>query len=193
MAKKTSVVTPERFKKGFAYKDWLAQIKVNQDRFERWYTEFQLKPEDARFFKQAVSKAGGPAKVLAIGEDWCPDVYRGMPIIAKIAEASGMELKVFPRDLNLDIADEFLNKGEFRSIPTLVFYTKDHRYIAHWIERPASASKEQAEIAAAVNKEFADKPDPEKAAERRKRLEPRFTAWQQESVRELRELISKHI
>jgi hypothetical protein len=48
-----------------------------------------------------------------------------------------MELRVFPRDDNLDIMSEVpLNRGESQSIPTLVFYTSDHRYIAHWIERP---------------------------------------------------------
>ena len=84
--------------------------------------------------------------MLIIGEDWCPDVYRGMPVMARIAEASGMEIRVFPRDSHLDIMNEFLNKGEYLSIPVAVFYTRDHQYIGHWIERPKAANQEQAQI-----------------------------------------------
>ncbi|MFN8556358.1 MAG: thioredoxin family protein [Dehalococcoidia bacterium] len=53
-----------------------------------------------------------------------------------------MELRVFPRDQHLDIMNEFLKDGEFQSIPTLVFYTKDLRYIGHWIERAKKANDE---------------------------------------------------
>ncbi|MGH2588322.1 MAG: thioredoxin family protein, partial [Dehalococcoidia bacterium] len=81
-------------------------------------------------------------KMLVLGEDWCPDVYRGMPVLARIAEASGIEMRVFPRDENLDIMNEFLKDGEYQSIPTAVFYTKDQRYILHWIERPKQADEE---------------------------------------------------
>ncbi len=66
--------------------------------------------------------------------------------MARIAEAAGIELRVFPRDDNLDIMNEFLNHGESQSIPTFVFYTSDHRYIAHWIERPVKANAEMGEV-----------------------------------------------
>ena len=38
MAEQTSVVTLERFATGFTYGDYIAQIKVNHDKFEE-YTE----------------------------------------------------------------------------------------------------------------------------------------------------------
>ena len=56
-------------------------------------------------------------KALVIGEDWCPDVWRGLPVIAKVAEQTGMELRIFFRDQNKDIMSEFLNQGEFESNP----------------------------------------------------------------------------
>ena len=145
MAEKTTVVTAERFAQGLTYSDYLAQIKVNQDRFSM-YDETAAEAvtdEDAGFFKSAVEK--GCARVLVIGEDWCPDVYRGMPVIGRIAEVSGMDMRVFARDEHLDIADEFLNRGEFRSIPTLVFYNADQEYLCHWIERPESVTQEMAD------------------------------------------------
>ena len=38
MAEQTSVVTPERYGQGFTYPDYIAQINVNKDMFEK-YTE----------------------------------------------------------------------------------------------------------------------------------------------------------
>ena len=128
MTEKTTVVNAERFSQGFAYPDYLAQIKVNQDRFARYYDTASdaVTDEDTSFFKKAVES--GCSRVLVLGEDWCPDVYRGMPVIGRIAEVSGMDMRVFPRDEHLDIADEFLNRGEYRSIPVFVFYNADQEY-----------------------------------------------------------------
>ena len=188
MDEKTSVVTPERFSSGFTYKDYIAQIKVNSDRFEHYYQTVEVSQDDADFFKKAVE--AGVTKMLVLGEDWCPDVFRGMPVTARISEASGMELRVFPRDENLDIMNEFLKDGEFQSIPTVVLYDKDHSYLGHWIERPAKANEERAQIEAEVKQEMSGASDEEIRAETRERTAARYPAWQQESVKEIRQLIS---
>ena len=137
-----SVVTPERFASGLTYEQYINQIERNKDRFQMNYEGTTISEEDAAALRALVAKPNGPAKMLVLGEDWCPDVYRGLPVLAKIAEAAGMEIRIFPRDQHLDIMNEFLNQGEHQSIPTAVFYTKDHTYIAHWIERPKRANEE---------------------------------------------------
>ncbi|HET9476235.1 MAG TPA: thioredoxin family protein [Dehalococcoidia bacterium] len=137
-----SVVTPQRFESGLSYEEFLDQTKVNRDRFDMNYEGTTISDEDVAALRALAAKENGPAKMLVIGEDWCPDVYRGLPVLAKIAEAAGFEFRAFPRDQNLDIMNEFLKDGEFQSIPTAVFYTKDHRYIYHFIERPAKANEE---------------------------------------------------
>ncbi|MBI2170815.1 MAG: thioredoxin family protein [Chloroflexi bacterium] len=187
---KTSVVTPQRFASGLSYKEYIAQITVNADRFEQYYATGKPAPEDAEYFKKAMKHPNGPAKMLALAEDWCPDVYRGLPVVARLAEATGLELRVFPRDKHLDIMAEFLNQGQFQSVPTVVFYTKDDRYIGHWIERPAFANKDRAEIDAQVRKELPNADDQAIRAEVRTRTTARYPLWQQESVKEIRELIA---
>lgn len=137
-----SVVTPERFDSGLTYEQYLNQIEKNKARFEENYERTEVASEQAYRLKALASKPGGPKKMLVLGEDWCPDVYRGLPVLARIAEAAGLEMRVFPRDQHLDIMNEFLNQGEFQSIPTAVFYTGDHRYIAHFSERPRKANDE---------------------------------------------------
>ena len=139
MASETSVVTPERFQQGMGYSTYIGQIKVNKARFDGFYDNFKVTPEDTSALKNLVAKPNGPAKMLVLGEDWCGDVIRGMPVLARICEAAGIEMSIFPRDDNHDIMNEFLKNGEWMSIPVAVFYTANHEYICHWIERPASA------------------------------------------------------
>ena len=187
-----SVVTAERFAGGMSWEQYLEHIKRNREKFEYNYAETALTDDDVEAFRSLVTRPDGPAKVLALGEDWCPDVFRGLPVMIRIAEAAGMELRIFPRDDNLDIMNEFLSGAEHQSIPTFVFYTRDHRYIAHWIERPAKANAELGEIP----KLFADldrEKDREKMRERYDEFQrgPVWASWRDETVRELRELLQE--
>ncbi len=190
---KESVVTAQRFAGGMTWQQYLEHIKRNREKFEYNYDETVLADEDVEAFRSLAARPDGPAKVLALGEDWCPDVFRGLPVMVRIAEAAGMELRIFPRDDNLDIMEEFLKAGEHQSIPTLVFYTRDHRYIAHWIERPARASAELGEIP----KLFEGLDREKDREEMRRRYDefqrgPVWASWRDETVRELLELLQQH-
>lgn len=183
-----SVVTPERFASGMTWQQYLERIKRNREKFEYNYEETILSYGDVEAFRSLATKADGPAKVLALAEDWCPDVFRGLPVMVRIAEAAALELRIFPRDENLDIVNEFLNRGEYRSIPTFVFYTRDHRYIAHWIERPAKANSEMGQVMALLQGKH--------SAEVQARYNefqrgPVWASWRRETVRELRELLEE--
>ncbi len=192
MTEQTSVVTRERFASGFTYGDYIAQIKVNHDKFEEYAETSKdiLSSNDITFFKKAAE--AGTAKMLVVGEDWCPDVYRGLPVFARIADAAGIELRVFPRDENLDIADEFLNRGEFRSIPTVIFYNAEDDYLCHWIERPVIGYQEGEQFVEEARKEL---PEGTEEAEVRKLARPRLTerypAWQKATVEEMRSMLAK--
>jgi hypothetical protein len=195
---KESVVTLDRFDRALSYADYLAGVAVNRDQFEHNYHTVRLTDDDVAFFKAAAARPSGPAKILAIAEAWCPDVFRGLPVFARIAEVSGMALKVVARDENPDIMDEFLLNGTARAIPVAVFYTRDHRYIDHWIERPAVAHAEIARVRAEFS---AAHPTVDvktaTGAERQAlisffdaRLPQHYVAWQVETIREIRELLA---
>ncbi len=143
---KESVVTRERFDSGLNYDAWMKHIQRNIPKFEFNYSATSVPPATAGALQALAQKDGGPARVLVLGEDWCPDVFRGLPVIQRMAEAAGWELRAFPRDDNADIMSEFLKGGEHQSIPAVVFYTKDHQYLTHWIERPAKADAEMGEV-----------------------------------------------
>lgn len=183
-----SVVTPERFASGMTWEQYLNHIKRNREKFENNYRETVLTSEDVEAFRRLVALPHGPAKVLALGEDWCPDVFRGLPVMARIAEAAGMDLRIFPRDENLDIMNEFLKDGQYQSIPTFVFYTRDLRYIAHWIERPARANAEMDQLTRLFQGRSREEARPLYEEFQRG---PVWAGWRQETVRELRELLEE--
>jgi Thioredoxin len=198
----TTVVTPARFEQGLHYADFLAQATVNRDKFEQYYQDSPLSAEDISFFKKAAALPNGPAKILALAEAWCGDVYRETPTVARIAEATGADLRVFLRDENPDIMDEFLsNNGKSRAIPVFVFYTKETRYITHFTERSAGA---HAELAAAIDSvrsqlnlpqgtTFATVPEASKQAFLKEviaSIAPRFPDWRKESIKEMRALLA---
>jgi hypothetical protein len=177
-AQKESVVTPERLAQGIDYKQWMEQIDRNQDKFEENYAGIQPNGEDVAAIKALMSKASGPATCLALGEAWCPDVFRGLPVIAKLCEETGLELKIFFRDQNLDIMNEFLYKGEFQSIPTLIFYTKDHNQLGVWHERAQKARDERGLMEEITSKMR----DTEISAEERQKYMSDYAAFQQGPV-----------
>ncbi len=188
-----SVVTPERFESGLTWQQYFADKVVrNREKFQYNYDETHIGDDDAQALKALAALTNGPAKVLVLGEDWCPDVFRGLPVIVRIAEAAGIELRVFPRDDNLDIMKEFLNQGEHQSIPTVVFYTRDHRYIAHWIERPAKANAELGQI-----QDLFTGLDREKDRDKMRDLYDEFqtgpvwASWREATVREILALLEE--
>jgi hypothetical protein len=202
MLEATTVVTPARFEQGLRYADFLAQITVNRDKFELGYKESPLSAEDISFFRRAAALPNGPARILALAEAWCGDVYRELPTVARIAEETGMELRIFLRDENPDIMDEFLsNGGKSRAIPVFVFYTRETRYITHFTERSAGAHAELASVIDEVKSQlnlpsettFATVPEAKKQEFLREmiaRITPRFSDWRKESIKEMRALLS---
>ncbi len=193
MAKETSVVTPERFASGFTYRDYIAQIKVNKDQFEKYYATGELSADDIKFFRKAAQTRNGIGRMLVLGEDWCPDVFRGMPVMARIAEAASIEMRIFPGDQNLDVMNEFLNQGKFMSLPVSVFYTKDLKHICHWIERPASANQERVKIEEDAKKEMPNASEPEVRTVIRERTQARYPAWQKETIGEMRQMLAEKL
>src|SRR5205814_308203 len=125
-----------------SFAEWQANIENRQEEFQKHYDEYQPNADDLAAIKKMVQERG--VKAMLIGENWCPDVWRGLPVIARMAEGTGMTVRYFFRDQNKDIMSEFLNQGEFESIPTVVFYDGKHNYLYHFIERPQAALDDMA-------------------------------------------------
>ena len=53
-----------------------------------------------------------------------------------------IELRVFLRDKNADLMDQYLNQGMFRSIPVFAFFDENMNEVARLLERPPKITEE---------------------------------------------------
>lgn len=188
---KDSVVTPERFAQGIpSFQGWMDAITQQQETFQRHYNEWEPTQADVDAIKALVEQHG--VKALLLGEDWCPDVWRGLPVLARLSELTGMEVRFFMRDQNKDIMSEFLKDGEFESIPTIVFYDRDHNYLGHWIERSDFANSEMPILRDIMAGKERD--TPEWAEARKVYLDKQWSlaeGWRDSQVSEIRSLLEE--
>ena len=144
MAQEKIPIDAQRFATGMTWKDYLAQMGDTKARTEENYNKASLTAEEKQFF----SGLNQVKHVLMMAENWCGDVHRNSPMIARIVESMpGTELRVFLRDQNPDLTDCFLNNG-YRSIPIVAFFDKDWNEIGRWIERPSAATQKMYAIRA---------------------------------------------
>jgi len=115
-------ITRERFAEGLTYEAFKAQMTRNRERFESNEQTVELSSDDLAFF----SRLAQPLHVLVLAEDWCGDVVANLPILGRLAAESGkLDIRVFLRDQNLDLIDQYLNQGKHRSIPVFAFFDDD--------------------------------------------------------------------
>ena len=131
-------VTREQFESGLTYEAYKAQMTRNRERLEANERGVVLEPDDLASFQRLPR----PLNVLALAEDWCGDVITNLPVLGRIAADSGkLNLRVFLRDQNADLMDQYLNRGQFRSIPVFVFFDDDFNEIGRFVERPDSVTE----------------------------------------------------
>ncbi|MGH6689671.1 MAG: thioredoxin family protein [Gammaproteobacteria bacterium] len=128
-------VTKERFAEGLTLAQYLDQMGMNRGRFVQALDAATVRPEDTRVLERL-----GPArKLLVITEDWCGTSLAYFPPLAKLVEdRPDIEMRIFLRDENPDVMDQFLKRGLYRSIPVFAFFDEHMNELARFIEqRPA--------------------------------------------------------
>ena len=193
-------VTREQFDAGMTYDAYKAQMTRNREQVEQNEKDVELKSEDV----QALRGLPKPVNVMALAEDWCGDVVANLPVLGKLAQESGgkLNVRIHLRDQEpgSKIMDQYLNKGEFKSIPTFVFLDGDFNELGVWIERPDSVTKlreEKRQALYAAHPEWGDpsKPIAELPEDIRTQVQQASAALRNETkpfanaevVRELRE------
>ena len=176
-------MTPERFARGMTFDDYvkligspdnLAREGFDIRRFSMvrprvdWsgylrerYERARLTDEQVAAIRWLAAQSGGPAKILVLSEDWSSDCRRDVPYLARLAEAGGLELRIFVRDSermllkglpdlaaggNADLVVAYANEKNgqrFASVPVAVFFTQDFAELYRYVEYPAVYRKER--------------------------------------------------
>ncbi len=132
------MVTKERFMQGMTFQQYLDQMGTNKEKFIEFLKEIKIRPED----REAIRKLGKKLNALVITEDWCGDALYNVPVLAKLVEGNpNVEMRVFLRDKNPDLMDQYLNQGIYRSIPVFAFFDENMNEVARFIERPPKVTE----------------------------------------------------
>jgi len=125
------------WERGLLYKDYRRTVRRNGKTFDEVFREPTREAEDLAFLRQLP-----PLRVLAIGEDWCPDVYHTLPTWVRIAdELPGWQLRIFSRDAHPDLMRFFLWRKDAQRIPVYAFYDDEDRLQTWWSGRSATAQR----------------------------------------------------
>lgn len=86
---------------------------------------------------QSLSEKKNDVAFLIITEAWCGDAAQSVPVFVKLAQESGVEVKLALRDENLELIDAHLTNGG-RSIPVVIALDKNsYKPAFTWGPRPA--------------------------------------------------------
>jgi hypothetical protein len=131
--------------------------------FRERYARLRLADHQAAAIRWLAAQPGGPANILVISEDWSSDCRRDVPMLARLAEAGGLALRIFNRDgrrilwqrrpdpaaapdANWDLMLEFMNAkdgGEWASLPAVGVYDRDFRLLCRYLEYPSMYHKDR--------------------------------------------------
>ena len=173
----TPTLTAARYAQGMTFDQYVANIGTPANlaregsgagRRAEWgpflrdaFQAARLSEAQAESARWLAAQPGGPAKILMISEEWSSDCRRDLPMLARLADVTGMELRVFPRDgqtfassprpvpgesPTADLMAQFPNEKNgqvFQSIPVIAFFTKDLGYLCHYIEFPSIYHKDR--------------------------------------------------
>ena len=129
------MVSKERFEQGMTLQQYIDHMSVNRERFVEALEDVTIRPDEAKILDQLP----GTRRVLVISEDWCGTCLAHVPFVAKLVEGrADIDLRLFPRDANLDLMDQYLKKGRYRSIPVFAFFDEHMNELARFLEtRPS--------------------------------------------------------
>jgi len=167
----TPALTKERFLAATTFDEYVERMKVNKEKMLQHVEEVQVPAEDVEWWRSQ-----GKLNAFVLTYDGCGDALFNLPVLAKIAKrCPNIDLRVVQRDENLDIIDQHLNQGIYRSVPCFIFLDENHQEIANLKERAESMARvmeqEQLEV--------------------RRRLRDQYKEpWRAEMLREFKEVVA---
>ena len=125
-------MTHEQYLQGMTAEEHLAHMKINRERFSQVLAGVEIPSKELEFFAGLAS----PLRVAVFTEDWCGDHVSTTPVLYRLADAAGsLEVRVFMRDQNLELANAFLPENRWGTVPVFVFFDpRDMRQVSRFIE-----------------------------------------------------------
>lgn len=155
-------IDERRLNQGLSYGQFReTKVEDNASVFDQVYADPTCTEEDLAFLRRLP-----PLSIVALAEDWCPDVFHTLPTWARVAEeVEGWSLRVFPRDEHPGLMNAFLWKGSAKRIPVYAFYDRRNRLQVWWSGRSREAAADLEDVLGGVAWSEADEETRERARE----------------------------
>jgi len=119
------------------YREKLTDLK---DGFDKIYNEHDItKDNEFENFKNS------EMNLLVIAEPWCGHCMLNLPILFKLAEEAGIDVKVALRDDNEELMNGYLTNGN-KVIPKVIAINKEEKEAAVWGPRAPMTTVIQKDI-----------------------------------------------
>lgn len=142
------------FAKGLTVDEYINGMNKNKEEMLTIYEQFSLTDEDRVKLETLKPQK---LRAIVITEDWCGDAMLNNPVLFRIAEAAGIEVKCVLRDQNLQLIDQYLTNGTSRAIPIYVFIDQEGNEVGVWGPRaPEMQARVEKERAALPEKDAED-------------------------------------
>jgi hypothetical protein len=129
-------VGADRYESAMTFAEYLRSVEKNAELWQGVYRTAMVSAGAVERF----SDFAGTWRLLALSEDWCGDAVSTLPLIARLAEQSGVDFRVLSRDANADVMDAHLTAGT-RSIPVVMVVDLSYLSRAWWGPRPAPVQR----------------------------------------------------
>ena len=118
------------FASGIPYADWIQQGEApdNRAKMEAFREAMTLEPQVAGL----LASLPRTVRVVAIAEDWCGDVVRHVPVLARLAQAAPrLEVRFITREQHPEVFIRFLTNGG-EAIPKFIFLSEAWVECGNW-------------------------------------------------------------
>jgi thiol-disulfide isomerase/thioredoxin len=132
----TAIIDRALYERGFPFERYLMSVEKHAELWRGMYRTATVAADAV----DRLRRVNGVWRLLAISEDWCGDCVSTLPIVARLAEAAGLELRVVGRDSHPELIDAHLTSGT-RSIPVVIVLDHAYRERGWWGPRPAQLQR----------------------------------------------------
>lgn len=124
-------MTIEEFRLGMTPEQYVDQMRTNQGAFRKILDSVVTPLEEQTYFATLLK----PLNIAVFTEDWCGDSLTCTPALFKLAiDTKNLEIRVFLRDHNTELAHNYLPEHRWGTVPVFVFFDKHMQEICRFIE-----------------------------------------------------------
>ena len=124
-------LTIGKFLEGMTPQEYVDQMKTNQKAFIQVQALVETAPWEKAYFSHLTESL----RVAVFTEDFCGDSLISTPSLFRLAEdTSNLEVRVFLRDQNLELANSYLPEYRWGTVPVFVFFNQDMHEVSCFIE-----------------------------------------------------------